>query len=107
MKRAISLPPARAGEGVHSGCGCSALAIVPARIFSRFVDAPSLRAEFPVLANAAYLNAGTDGPLPARAVTAARAELERALGEGRALAHFERRKDLGAALREAYAGLLG
>ncbi|MEA2334853.1 MAG: hypothetical protein QOG40_1343, partial [Solirubrobacteraceae bacterium] len=59
------------------------------RVFSRFVDVLGLRAEFPVLARAAYLNAGTDGPLPERAVTAARAELERALAEGRMAAHFE------------------
>jgi L-cysteine/cystine lyase len=58
------------------------------------------------LARAAYLNAGTDGPLPERAVTAAHAELERALAEGRSIAHFERRKDLSAALRESYAALL-
>ena len=31
------------------------------------VDAPALRAQFPVLSRVAYLNAGTDGPLPAAA----------------------------------------
>ena len=31
------------------------------------VDAPTLRAQFPVLDRIAYLNAGTDGPLPAAA----------------------------------------
>ena len=50
------------------------------RVFSRFVDRFGLRAEFPVLANLAYLNAGTDGPLPARAVHAAAEELEREAG---------------------------
>jgi len=59
-----------------------------------------------VLAGLAYLNAGTDGPLPRRAVEAARAELERELAEGRAMAHFERRGELGRALREAYARAL-
>src|ERR1019366_2161744 len=46
------------------------------RLFSRFVSLSALRAEFPVLERAAYLNAGTDGPLPApapRAGAAARA----------------------------------
>ena len=40
---------------------------------------PGLRAEFPVLGALAYLNAGTDGPLPARAVQASARELEREL----------------------------
>jgi selenocysteine lyase/cysteine desulfurase len=77
------------------------------RIFSLVVDAASLRSEFPVLARIAYLNAGTDGPLPARAAQAAAAELERELSEGRAQAHFERRTELGTMLRAAYASLLG
>ena len=72
------------------------------------VDATALRAEFPVLAAIAYLNAGTDGPLPARAAAAAAAELERELAEGRAQAHFERRNELATQLRERLrARLLG
>lgn len=67
----------------------------------------ALREEFPVLRTHAYLNAGTDGPLPARAVEAARAELERELTHGRAQAHFERRQELAEALRAAYANVLG
>ncbi|MDQ6811938.1 MAG: aminotransferase class V-fold PLP-dependent enzyme, partial [Actinomycetota bacterium] len=66
-----------------------------------------LRAEFPVLRRLAYLNAGTDGPLPTRAVQAAAAELEREAQEGRAQAHFERRFALGRELRAAYATALG
>jgi selenocysteine lyase/cysteine desulfurase len=77
------------------------------RLFSRFVSATALRAEFPVLEQLAYLNAGTDGPLAARAVAAGREEIERELREGRATAHFERRKELTDALREAYAHALG
>ena len=67
----------------------------------------ALRDEFPVLERVAYLNAGTDGPLPA---AAARAGAEELLGEarrGRAGEHFERRHELGDALREAYARALG
>ncbi len=71
------------------------------------VDAAALRAEFPVLARLAYLNAGTDGPVPARAVARARAELEREADEGRWAAHFERRFELSGSLRERYAALLG
>lgn len=43
-----------------------------------------LRAEFPVLAHAAYLNAGTFGPLPRRTVEAQERWLRRGLEEGRA-----------------------
>jgi len=76
-------------------------------LFSPIVDAAGFRAEFPVLGERAYLNAGTDGPLPARAVAAARAELERELQDGRAQAHFQRRGDLCTALRGHYARALG
>jgi selenocysteine lyase/cysteine desulfurase len=71
------------------------------------MDAAALRAEFPVFERLAYLNAGTDGPLPARAVAAALQELEREATDGRLHAHFERRGELSSALREAYAGRLG
>ncbi len=77
------------------------------RLLSRFVSLPGLRQEFPVLESVAYLNAGTDGPLPARAADAARAELERELSDGRTQAHFERRHELADALRGAYATALG
>src|SRR5215217_593714 len=71
------------------------------------MDPAALRAEFPVLERVAYLNAGTDGPLAAAAVRFAQAELEAALGEGRAAAHFERRFELQGRLREGYARVLG
>ncbi len=60
-----------------------------------------------MLGRLAYLNAGTDGPLPSAAGAAAGAELERELRDGRAQAHFERRSELGNALRAAYAAALG
>ena len=71
------------------------------------MDITRLRDEFPVLRRLAYLNSGTDGPVPARAVVAARAELEREASGGRSVAHFERRGALAADLRASYAGLLG
>src|SRR5580700_10710576 len=104
MKRAISTSRSCCGAGRHSGCWFSALAM---RVFSRFVSLPGLRDEFPVLGTVAYLNAGTDGPLPSRAVNAAVRELHRELSEGRTKAHFERRTELGARLRGAYARALG
>jgi selenocysteine lyase/cysteine desulfurase len=66
-----------------------------------------LRAQFPVLERIAYLNAGTDGPLPRAATDAARAELDAQASEGRVQAHFERRQALLAGLRERYAAVLG
>jgi selenocysteine lyase/cysteine desulfurase len=77
------------------------------RVFSRFVDVLGLRAEFPVLQTRAYLNAGTDGPLPDRAVQAATAELAREAADGRTFTHFERRGELNRQLRAAYARALG
>jgi selenocysteine lyase/cysteine desulfurase len=76
-------------------------------VFSRFVDVLGLRAEFPVLQTRAYLNAGTDGPLPSAAVDAAACELAREASEGRTSAHFERRNELNDQLRGAYARALG
>jgi selenocysteine lyase/cysteine desulfurase len=67
----------------------------------------SLRAQFPVLQTLAYLNAGTDGPLPATAVEASARELAREGEEGRGMEHFERRRELGVKLRAAYARALG
>ena len=77
------------------------------RVFSRFVELSGLRAEFPVFERLAYLNAGTDGPLPARAVRAAATELEREAADGRTTAHFERRAELSGELRALYAAALG
>jgi selenocysteine lyase/cysteine desulfurase len=65
-----------------------------------------LRAEFPVLERVAYLNAGTDGPLPAAAVRAAQTELEAELGLGRATPHFMRRFELQDQLRAGYARVM-
>jgi L-cysteine/cystine lyase len=72
------------------------------------VDASELRAEFPVLENLAYLNSGTQGPVPARAAQAATREIVREAAEGRGgMAHFERLFALGEALRGKVAELFG
>jgi len=71
------------------------------------MDAAALLAEFPVLQHSAYLNAGTDGPEPSRAVQAAKQALESEEHEGRFVTHFEARREGHEALRQAYARVLG
>jgi L-cysteine/cystine lyase len=72
------------------------------------VDPRDFRAEFPVLERVAYLNSGTDGPVPRRGFEAAADQLRRELEEGRAgRAHFDRVIAAAAALRERVAEPLG
>jgi L-cysteine/cystine lyase len=71
------------------------------------MDVEALRAQFPVLEHTAYLNSGTDGPLAAAAVAAAREELGVQERHGRVAAHFQRRTELQGRLREAYARVVG
>ena len=66
-----------------------------------------LRAEFPILDRDAYLNAGTDGPVPRAAQEAVAREVAAQVDEGRVVAHFERRFELMDGLRSGYAALLG
>ncbi len=66
----------------------------------------AFRDEFPVLENIAYLNAGTDGPLPRAAIEQAHVELDAQLKQGRVYEHFMRRHELQDKLREGYARLL-
>jgi len=71
------------------------------------VDAAALRAEFPVFAERAYLNAGTCGPLPREALRATGAVLERAAAEGRARAYMESMLEMRDRQRGVYAERLG
>jgi L-cysteine/cystine lyase len=67
-----------------------------------------LRAQFPVLERVAYLNAGTNGPVPRRAFEAAEASLREQLELGRSSKPwFERQIERIDLLRERAAGLLG
>ena len=71
------------------------------------VSLTALRSEFPILERVAYLNAGTDGPVPRAAQEAVARELAAEVDEGRVMAHFERRFELQDELRSGYAELLG
>jgi L-cysteine/cystine lyase len=67
-----------------------------------------LRAEFPVLERLAYLNAGSNGPVPRRALDAVGASLRRQVEEGRGdRAHFEENVEGIDRLRARIAALLG
>src|SRR5947209_922949 len=68
----------------------------------------SLREEFPVFERLAYLNAGTDGPVPRRGAEAAAAQLRNELEHGRSRrAHFDSMLERAQALRRRMASLLG
>jgi L-cysteine/cystine lyase len=67
----------------------------------------SLRAEFPACDRVAFLNTGSNGPVPRRAADAARDELEHQESVGRHTAYFTRRHEMGARQRAVYAGRLG
>lgn len=66
------------------------------------------RAQFPVLERFAYLNAGSNGPLPRAAVDAARARLERDLANGRSgMEWVEELRELRERVRAGIAAVLG
>jgi L-cysteine/cystine lyase len=71
------------------------------------MDPVAFRAQFPVLRRLAYMNAGTDGPVPAAAAAAAREALGDELENGRWAAHFEQRLADQGRLRDGYARVLG
>ena len=71
------------------------------------MNATALRSQFPVLEERAYLNAGTCGPLPRRALHAVADVLASAAVEGRTRTYMETMLSLRDRQRAAYAGRLG
>jgi selenocysteine lyase/cysteine desulfurase len=71
------------------------------------MDPAAFRSEFPVLERLAYLNAGTDGPVPAAAVRAAKDALDDQLEGGRFMPHFQARLAAQDELRQGYARVMG
>jgi len=71
------------------------------------MDAAAVRAHYPVLTSVAYLNAGTCGPLPTAALRATDEAGRAAVERGRGKAYFEEMLEVRAALRAAYAGVVG
>ena len=71
-------------------------------------DPAAFRGEFPVFERVAYLNAGSDGPVPRRALDAASEHMRLVLAEGRAGdAYLRRLRTTQNALRAGYARALG
>lgn len=71
-------------------------------------DPARFRDQFPVFESTAYLNAGTEGPVPQAAVAAVRERVERDAASGRAgRAYFDEVIDLATRSRAAYAAVLG
>jgi L-cysteine/cystine lyase len=70
-------------------------------------DPAAFRSEFPVLERLAYLNAGTEGPLPRRAAEAVRHRIDSEVLEGRCgRPYFDNLIELAGELRATYAGVL-
>src|ERR1700739_115823 len=71
-------------------------------------DPAAFRSQFPVLAERAYLNAGTEGPVPTAALEAVAACVERCTTHGRAgHDYFDYVMGLAGRARAAYAEVLG
>jgi L-cysteine/cystine lyase len=71
-------------------------------------DPARFREQFPVFETAAYLNAGTEGPVPRAAAEAVRERIDRDVTHGRAgRPYFDELIDLAARCRDAYAAVLG
>jgi selenocysteine lyase/cysteine desulfurase len=72
------------------------------------MEVADLRAEFPVLERVAYLNAGTDGPVPRRAAEAAERRIRHELEAGRSgQEHFASIIETGTRVREKVAAAMG
>jgi selenocysteine lyase/cysteine desulfurase len=71
-------------------------------------DPAAFRAQFPVFDHNAYLNAGTEGPVPRRSADAVHQRVEQELTAGRCgRPYFTTLMDLAAEVRAGYAGALG
>src|SRR5437588_5353741 len=71
-------------------------------------DPDIFRSQFPIFERFAYLNAGTEGPLPARAAEAVKERLELEVKGGRSgKTYIEGVLDLASRTRAGYAAVLG
>jgi selenocysteine lyase/cysteine desulfurase len=71
-------------------------------------DPASFRSEFPVLERVAYLNAGTEGPVPRRAAEAAHARIDLETVQGRCgRPYFDELMEMASRVRDGYAAVAG
>jgi len=71
-------------------------------------DPGAFRAQFPIFERFSYLNAGSEGPLPARAADAVRERMDLEVGGGRSgKAYIEGVLELASKTRAGYAAVLG
>ena len=71
-------------------------------------DPATFRAQYPVFEQVAYMNAGTEGPIPAKAAEAVRQRIDRDTAQGRCgPAYIDDVMDLAGKLRSGYAEVLG
>jgi L-cysteine/cystine lyase len=71
-------------------------------------DPATFRAQFPVFERLAYLNAGTEGPVPRQAADAVRERIDLEVNQGRCgRPYFEGLMGLATQMREGYARVLG
>lgn len=106
---ALELPEARRPASVVRD-RAELAQVTAARVLatSPAADPVAFRAEFPVLERAAYLNAGSDGPPPRRALEAATSAIGAILEHGRSSdAHARQLRSVTSSLRSRYAGVLG
>jgi len=93
---------------VHDRAQLNAVAATRVGAPGSGMDPVAFRAQFPVFEGVAYLNAGSDGPVPRRALDAASAHMRLVLEEGRTGDAYLRRLRSGqSALRAGYARALG
>src|SRR5918999_6361911 len=92
---------------LESHSGCMERSTITFGDDIRVTEPAAFRAEFPVLERVAYLNAGTNGPVPRRGADAAQARLRDELERGRAGdVHWKGLEELHADLRARLAPLL-
>ncbi len=106
----LRTPVARARRSaVHDRAQLTRVAAAQSRAESGVEgDAAGFRAQFPVFERVSYLNAGSDGPVPRRALDASAAHMRLVLAEGRAGDAYRRRlQTVQSALRAGYARALG
>ena len=71
-------------------------------------DPATFRAQYPVFEQVAYMNAGTEGPIPGKAAEAVRQRIDRDTAQGRCgPAYIDDVMDLAGKLRSGYAEVLG